>query len=171
MDSNIIISKNLYDQFEGLSDSSRLWIWQSPKELNPSQVERIRSVMSDFIPQWASHSRELSARSIVYLNRFVVVALDQEVSHAASGCSIDSLTHVITQLSAELNIDLLDRTHFCFAKEEIVTCIHMNDLADRVSDGEIDNNSLVFNPLVASKKDLLTKWLVPVGESWHKRFM
>ncbi|MFT4567240.1 MAG: hypothetical protein ACI9FN_002205 [Saprospiraceae bacterium] len=171
MDSNIGIGVPLYDQLEGLSDSSRIWVWQSPQELNQSQVERIQAVMGEFIPQWASHSRELSARSIVYLNRFVLVALDQEVSHAASGCSIDSLTHVITQLSAELNIDLLDRTHFCFKKEDIVSCIHMNVLSDRVSAGEIDNRSLVFNPLIASKKELLSKWLLPIGESWHKRFM
>ena len=158
-------------QLEGLSDSSRLWVWQSPKELSEIEIDRIHAVLGDFIPQWASHSRELIAKSVVLYNRFVVVALDQEVSNAASGCSIDSLTQVITQLSKELNVDLLDRTHFCFKLDDEITCIHMNKLADNVSKALINEQSLVFNALVSSKKDLLSKWLIPIGESWHKRFI
>lgn len=171
MDSKQLTKTTLYDQLEGLSDSSRLWIWQSPQELSAGQQDQINKELRDFIPQWASHSRELTAKHLVLHDRFVIVALDQEVSNMASGCSIDSLTHIITQLSSNLGIDLLDRTHFCLALESGITCIHMNELSEKVKLGLIDKSSLVFNPLVATKQELLSKWLLPIGESWHNRFM
>jgi len=171
MDFKPQVDTKLYDELEGLSDSSRLWIWQSPKALDQNQVDKINTILSEFVPRWASHSRQLIAKSLVLYDRFVVVALDQEVSHDASGCSIDSLTQVITNISQEINIDLLDRTHFCFKEDVGLSCIHMNELSDHVASGSINENSLVFNTLVSSKKDLLTKWLLPIGESWHKRFM
>ncbi|MEZ4956316.1 MAG: hypothetical protein R2825_22350 [Saprospiraceae bacterium] len=37
--------------------------------------------------------------------------------------------------------------------------------------GEINDETLVFDNLVKTKGELEEKWLKPLNESWHKRFV
>lgn len=161
----------LHNAFEGLCDSARVWIWQSPRPLSSEECKYVSSAMGSFIEQWTSHNQALKAISKVVFDRFLVVGLDQERSHQASGCSIDSLTHAVEKMAIEIDVDLFDRsTCYIYLPEQIVS-IQLSELSQAVSDNRIAPTSLIFNPLVNTNGDLLNRFLIPISESWHSRFI
>ena len=55
--------------------------------------------------------------------------------------------------------------HYFFVKEKI-QLLPMNQLAYAIENGFIDGNTLYFNNLVQTKKDLAEEWIVPLKDSW-----
>ncbi len=158
--------------FESLSDTSRLWIFQSDRKLTSSEVEGIQADLNLFMPQWTSHNRSLKAEAKVLYDHFVVVALDEQVSNSASGCSIDSMTHQIQAIcQANKNLNLLDRTTFYFLMKDGIKGIPMQEVSQAVQDGVVNSDSIVFNNLIKTKAELSTAWKVPIKDSWQKRFL
>ena len=74
--------------FNSLSGDSRIWVYQSSRELSDDELSRIQNKASSFIVDWAAHGALLEASIEVFHNIFVVVCVDE--NHAgATGCSID----------------------------------------------------------------------------------
>jgi len=162
----------IQQKLEGVSDAARIWIFQSSAALTEDQCLTIQKSLDLFLPQWTSHSRALLAQGAVLHDRFIVVALDEEASSGASGCSIDSMTHQIEAISRHLNINLQDRMTFYFKKDEgDILGIQMHGLSDAYKSGVVDDETLVFDNLVRTKGALAQRWLVPLKESWHHRFV
>lgn len=158
-------------RFAHLSDESRLWIFQSERTLKEDAISAIESLLSTFIPNWTSHNRQLMAEGLVAYQHFIIIALDESQSSSASGCSIDAMTHQIQHLSQKLNVNLLDRSTFYFMKNEGIIGIQMGQLGEAVAGNEINLETPVFNSLISKKSELNSKWILPLGESWHKRFL
>src|SRR3546814_19240373 len=72
------------------SDNSRVWIFQSNRELSPDEIKWAFPKLQGFISEWQAHGQALAAKVEIRYNRFIVVMVD-ETNSAASGCSIDSL--------------------------------------------------------------------------------
>ncbi len=153
-----------------MADDARIWMWASPKKLSDTEVEKIDGHLGKFVRRWTSHQVALKAQSKVFFGHFVVVALDQSASTGASGCSIDSLTHEVQGVAQALSIDLLDRQTFYFHKEDEIDLVKMTAIQAAVSEGRISADSLVFDTLIKTKKDLEHNWIKPANESWHARF-
>lgn len=154
-----------------LGDDSRLWIFQADRVLTPEEKNNVQGWIDDFTPKWVSHNRSLKAKGVVAFDRFVIIALDESASNAASGCSIDSMTHHMQAIAKQLSINLMDRVTFCFKLDDQVTGIHMNDISAALKQGDISEESLVFNNLIKTKKELASQWLIPINQSWQKRFL
>ena len=169
MNSETIV-QNVLESFEGLSPSSRLWIFQAERELSSKEQLFIESYLQQFIPVWTSHNRELKAHSGVFLNHFILVALDEEMSTSASGCSIDSMTNHIKHMSSSLDVDLMNRTNFYFLLKDDLLAIGMQELKNAMADGTITVNTPVINNLVKSLDELSKSWILPLEQSWHRRF-
>ena len=103
-------------------------------------------------------------------DQFVILAADED-ANAASGCSIDDSVRTLKRLGSELAIDFFDRTLVAFKKDEHVFTISASDLKTKLSDGVWNSDTLVFNNLVNTKRDLTQTWLVPAGTSWLKRYL
>ncbi len=157
--------------FSELGDDSRLWIFQADRALTESEQTNVQRWIDDFMPKWTSHNRSLKAKGVVAYDRFVIVALDETVSNAASGCSIDSMTHHMQAIAKQLSINMMDRVTFCFKLNDQVKGIHMNDVAQALEQGDISQDSLVFNNLIKTKKELISDWIIPISQSWQKRFL
>ena len=156
--------------WSNLADDARIWIWASPQILSDSGVDKVDQHLGEFVRRWTSHQVALTAKSKVFFRHFVVVALDQSASTGASGCSIDALTHEVQGVAQALNLDLLDRQTFYFHKDDAIDLINMAAIKDAVSAGRISEDSLVFDTLIKTKKDLEHNWIKPAKESWHARF-
>jgi len=165
------LAQNLSDKLEHLSDSSRVWIWQTNQPLTEVQVDLVQRNLSLFINQWTSHNQELNATGLVENKRFIIVCLDQEASSAASGCSIDSLTQAIQLISKSIEIDLFDRNLCYYLDENEIRMVKLNDLGELKVSGIISDSTSIFDPLLNTKSKLLSEWPKPIGESWHRRFM
>ena len=157
--------------FDDLDLSSRIWVFQSARSLVEKEHFFIDRYLEQFLSQWTSHNRSLIARGAVLYNHFVVIALDEGASSDASGCSIDAMTNQIKFLSYKLGVDLLNRDIFYFVLDDEISGIPMNQLQEAKDDNKIDESTLVFNNLVNDLSALRNEWIVPVGKSWHKRFL
>lgn len=161
----------MYVDFDNMPDNSRLWIFQSESFIPYENMERISARILNFLDEWQAHGKDLKASFIVKYDRFVIVALD-EASYQATGCSIDKLTHLISNLEKELNISLLDRTQIAFRDDNgMVNTMHMIDFRAALESQELDEDTIVFNNLIEKKSQLNKEWEVPIARSWHKQWL
>ena len=156
-----------YDLLPGVS---RVWIYQSNRPLSDEEVRELRPIVQQFVTQWVSHNRQLSAYGDVLHHRFIVLMVDESKA-GASGCSIDSSVHFMKQVENRFGIDLFDRMRFSYKSGDQVETVSSTDFGQLFKAGKIDDNTLVFDNLVATKDAYESGWLKPLKDSWHKRFV
>ncbi|MEO1261275.1 MAG: hypothetical protein AAFZ15_20900 [Bacteroidota bacterium] len=153
-----------------LPDSTRVWIYQSSRPFNDDETLHLRANLQQFAQQWTSHNRQLRSHADVLYNRFLVLMVDETMA-GASGCSIDKSVHFMQQIGHSFNTDLFDRMNFAWKDGDIVKTASSEEFAQLYQKGNINDQTLVFDNLVKTKGELEEKWLKPLNESWHKRFV
>jgi len=154
-----------------LVSDSRIWIYGAERELTENETATVRTKLQEFVSGWVSHRRELEAAADVLHNRFVVVAVD-ETKAEASGCSIDGSVHFLQELGAEMGIDFFNRMRFSYrdGKGNIRT-VGRDEFKDLYRSGELENESIVFDPLVKELGELRQIFERPLEDSWHSRMV
>lgn len=156
--------------FDSLPDSSRVWIYQANRSFSTDELQEIKSRLDEFITQWTAHGAQLNASYEIKYNRFITLALDQEMN-SATGCSIDASVHFIQQLEKDFNVDLLDKMNVSYKQGEFVAYKTLIDFRKMAKNKSVSPSTIVFNNLVNNKGEYLTNWEVPASESWHNRFL
>ncbi|WP_158976779.1 ABC transporter ATPase [Cellulophaga sp. L1A9] len=156
--------------FKDLPDSSRIWIYQANRSFNEIELIEIRSALDIFLKDWTAHGSDLNAGYEMPYNRFIVIALDQNVA-GATGCSIDASVRFIQGLEKKYSVDLLDKMNVSYKQGEFVAYKTLLDFKKMAKNKSVSKNTIVFNNLVTNKEEYLTHWEVPAEESWHARFM
>lgn len=156
--------------FLNIQDSDRIWVYQANKLLNLEEKIAIIDSGKLFVSNWAAHGKPLRAEILVLYDLFVVVVLD-EIQAMATGCSIDKSVGWITSIGLKLNIDFIDRTQVVWLDEEENLQISSLDEFEALSNqGQITLDTMVYNNLVFSGKELKNNWFIPAKESWHGRY-
>lgn len=154
-----------------LSPSTRVWIYASDTPFADADVPTIRTKLQYFAQQWVSHNRQLMADADVLHNRFVVLMVDESQADA-SGCSIDKSVAFLKGLQAEYGVDLFNRMIFSYQDASgVVNSVDRETFARLYATEQINENTLVFDPLVATKADLDQSFVKKLGQSWHKRMI
>lgn len=156
--------------FKTLPDSSRVWIYQANRSFTEQELQEIREKLDAFIEQWTAHGSNLQASYDIKYNRFITIALDQEMNKA-TGCSIDASVNFIQQLEKEYSVDLLDKMNVSYKQGDFVAYKSLSDFRKMAKDRAVSPKTIVFNNLVNNKAEYLSDWEVPASESWHKRFL
>lgn len=156
--------------FEHLPDESRVWVYQSNREFDEKELAELEVHLAKFAEDWVSHNRALKASAVLLERRFIVLMVD-ESQVGASGCSIDKSVHFMKILESEYGLDLFDRMLFSYQNEEVVAVAKRDLFAELYASGKINDETLVFNNLIQTKKELKEKWLIPLKESWHANFV
>ncbi|MCG9972322.1 ABC transporter ATPase [Christiangramia crocea] len=156
--------------FESLPDSSRVWIYQANRSFTKEEVQEISQKLDRFIEKWTAHGADLKASYDIKYNRFITIALDQQLN-AASGCSIDASVNFIQQLEKEYGVDLLDKMNVSYKQGEFIAYKSLSDFRKMAKEKAVSPKTIVFNNLVNNKAEYLSDWEVPASESWHKRFL
>lgn len=151
-----------------LPDHARVWVYKSARPFTAEQRERIDALGAAFAGSWAAHGAPLDAAVEVLLDRFVVVAVDEEQA-MASGCSIDASVRFIQHMERELGLVLTDRMVVLYAKNGEVRACRVPQVQDLLKSGELTADTLVFDDLVSTVGDLRTRFQVPLRESWMAR--
>ncbi len=152
-----------------LPDDSRVWVYQADQFISESATEHLMSKLYNFTMTWSSHGAELDSYATIFHYIFLVVVADPH--RLPSGCSIDASVHVIEDLGNQYNLNFMDRMQFAYLKNDIVHTIQSNDLGEAYRNGLINDNTLFFDNLVNTKEALLERWILPLKESWHTRFL
>jgi len=156
--------------FESLPDSSRVWIYQANRSFTEEEIQEISNKLDLFIEKWTAHGANLKASYEIKYNRFITIALDQQLN-AASGCSIDASVQFIQQLEKEYKVDLLDKMNVSYKQGEFIAYKSLADFRKMAKEKAVSPNTIVFNNLVNNKAEYLLDWEVPASQSWHKRFL
>lgn len=159
----------MYTPIDQMPDHSRVWIYQSNRKFTDEEVQEIEQTLQSFVEQWVAHATPLTASFEVKHNRFIILAVDQEI-HAASGCSIDASVRVIQELEAKYGVDLLDKMNVTYKTGEFIAFKTLIEFKQMVKTKAVSANTIVFNNLVNDLGEYREFWEVPAGESWHARF-
>jgi hypothetical protein len=83
-----------------------------------------------------------------------------------SGCSTDSSVHLIKDIEQKFSVNMFDRTMVAFVVKDRVQLLPLSQLQYAFDNQFITGDTLYFNNLVHTKKELEEEWLQPVKKSW-----
>ena len=152
-----------------LPDSARLWIFTADRTLSPAETTALTERVDEFLAEWASHGRAVSGEATVLHGRFLVVTA--HLDGGVSGCGIDSMTHAVEEIAADLGFGWLDGLHVAYRDEGgDVQAVPRPAFRTLVRDGAVTAETPVFvttlDTLGALRADDLER---PAAEAWHAR--
>jgi len=145
-------------------EASPIRIFAATEPLGEVNAERIQSEINAFLAQWKAHGTPLEAEAGIYLDRFVIVAVNEK-SVLPSGCSLDALFRFIVSLEAKLSIELTDRKLLYFYTQEgsVETCPFT-----LLADFEVRNKK-VFHLLCTTVGEIKRDFLLDPEQSAYAR--
>ena len=150
---------------ENFSPDSRVWIYQSSRLFTLAEALEIETLLNKFSAEWRSHGAEVNAYCNLFFGQFVVLMAD-ETQAGVSGCSTDSSVRFIKELGQKFGVDFFNRTNLAFLVKDKTQVLPLSQLHYAFDNGFINEDSLYFNNLVATKKELENNWIIPVKNSW-----
>lgn len=150
---------------EDFDDSSRVWIYQASRIFALPEALQIESILEDFVENWKSHGTPVKGYANLVFGQFVIFMAD-ETATGVSGCSTDSSVRVVKEIEQLFNNNMFDRLTLAFLHNEKVQMLPIQQLSYAIENGFISGETIYFNNLVQTKKDLLNNWMVPVKNSW-----
>lgn len=159
----------MYVPFDTLPKHSRIWIYQSNRKLSDEEVEEISTQTQSFLEDWSAHGQGLEASFLIKYNRFIIIAVNQDLQ-SATGCSIDASVKFIQELEQKYNIDLLDKMNVTYKQGEFIAHKPLIDFKKMAKQKAVSPNTIVFNNLVNTIQEWQDFWEIPASDSWHNRF-
>jgi len=159
----------MYVDFESLSGASRIWVYQSNRELREDEVVEMSHKLKRFIEEWTRHGDDLKGSFQIKYNHFIILAVDESFNQV-SGCSIDASTHVFKNFEQEYQLELLNKLNTAFKYGEHINVVSLGDFQKYVKESKILPDTTVFNNMVQTKKELDLLWEIPASKSWHSRY-
>lgn len=146
----------------------RIWIYQSNRALTAEEGKDLLARMETFAGQWKAHGKSLSAGIRLQYDRFLIIRVDEEVAQA-TGCSIDKSVHLLKDIQQDLGVDFFDRMQIAYRDSEGIQAVSRQEFEKLVEQGEVNENTTVFNNMITAADDFSTQWEVPLKESWHAK--
>jgi chemotaxis regulatin CheY-phosphate phosphatase CheZ len=159
----------MYIPFEQLPLESKIWIYQSNRKFSEDEVQAIETDLHLFLDSWESHGTGLESSYQIKYQRFIIIAVNQDVQ-VATGCSIDKSVQFIQQLERKYQVDLLDKMNVTYKTGEHIAHKTLLDFKKMAKEKAVSEHTIVFNNLVNSIEEFNESWEVPAAESWHSRF-
>ena len=159
------------NSLESLAPESRVWIYGAERALTGEETKLVRHRAREFVANWVSHSQDLAAGADVLHNRFLVLAVD-ETQAEASGCSIDGSVNFVKSVGAEIEVDFFNRMRFSYRDDNgKIHTVGREEFKLLYSQGQLKNESIVFDPLVKELGELRQIFERPLEDSWHSRMV
>ena len=149
------------------SENSKVWIYQSSRLFTMSEAFDIEDILTEFIANWKSHGAQVKGYANLFFGQFIILMAD-ETAATVGGCSTDSSVHAIQAIEKKCNVDLFNRQSLAFIRHDKLQLLPLSQLNYAFENKFIDEDTLYFNNLIATKKMLLNEWLVPIKNSWLK---
>lgn len=150
---------------EDFHPSSRVWVYQSSRLFLISEALELESILKKFTDNWLSHGTPVKGYANLLFGQFVIFMAD-ETATGVSGCSTDSSVRVVKEIEERFNVSMFDRQQLAFVVKDKIQLIPLSQFNYAIENGFIESTTLYFNNLVATKKELLENWLIPVKQSW-----
>jgi len=160
----------MYIPFEKMPEHARIWVYQADRKLNKSELTFVEDVLQKFCEIWNTHGSLMPTSFDIRFDQVIVLAVD-ESQLGASGCSIDSSVRILRNIEQELDINLLDQGKVAYLSDgnklEVSQAL---GIKSKVTEGILQADTIVLNPVVQRKSDLEKNWLISAKESWLNKF-
>ena len=130
-----------------------------------SEAFELETIFNDFTTHWLSHGTPVKGYANLFFGQFIVIIAD-ETATGVSGCSTDSSVRIITEIENRFKVNMFDRQQLAFIVKDKVQLLPLSQLNYALENGFILPATLYFNNLVATKKELIENWLIPIKNSW-----
>ncbi len=110
-------------------------------------------------------STPVKGSGYLFFGQFVILMADETAS-GVSGCSTDSSVRLIKDIEQHFGVNMFDRTTLAFIVKDKVQLLPLSQLQYAFDNQFITADTLYFNNLVQTKKELEEDWLQPVKNSW-----
>lgn len=147
------------------ADNSRVWIFQGSRPFIEKEQNEINEQLYQFYAQWKAHAVPVKGWGKLLFNQFIVVMADEDATHV-SGCSTDGMMRVIKSLERQYSVNFFDRMTVTFLRNDKAEMLPFNQVQYALDKGYINVDTLTFNNIATTKKQLLETWLVPLKNSW-----
>lgn len=149
----------------GFADESKVWIYQSSRPFSDKEELQINEELHQFYAQWLSHGAPVKGWAKLLFKQFIIVMAD-ETGTQVGGCSTDSSVRVIKSLERQYKVNFFDRMTITFLVKDKAEMLPFNQVQYAIDKGFLNKDTLTFNNIATTKKELIEKWLVPLSESW-----
>jgi len=147
------------------SNDSRVWVFQGSRAFIEKEQNEINEQLYQFYSQWLAHGAPVKGWAKLLYNQFIVVMADETGTHV-SGCSTDGMVRVVKSLERQYDVNFFDRMMITLLVNGKAQMLPFEQIQYAIDKGYIDQNTLIFNNIATTKKELLEQWLVPLKESW-----
>lgn len=147
------------------SPDSRVWIYQSGRLLSLGEALEVEDMLNEFTKNWKSHGTPVKGAAYLFFGQFIILMAD-ETATGVSGCSTDSSVRLIKDIEQKLGTSLFDRTSLAFVVKDKVQLLPLAQFNYALDQQYINGDTLYFNNVVQTKKELEENWIIPVKESW-----
>ena len=147
------------------SDNSRVWVYQSSRMFTISEALQIEKILEDFANNWKTHQIPVKGFGTMFFGQFIVLMAD-ETATGVSGCSTDSSVRVIKEIENTYQVSMFNRTSLAFVIKEKIQLLPLSQVNYAIENGFIDADTLFIDNNVPDKLSLLTRWIIPVKNSW-----
>ena len=151
-------------------EQNRIWIFASPSPLGIDISNRLKNDIDDFLQKWQAHGKDLIAKSQIVENHFIIIEVDENLEKA-SGCSIDSMVHLIGSLEKKYQINLSERSLVYYKSGSEIKNSSFLDIKAKISNGELDENTMVYNNAIGTAKEYYENWKLPLKKTWLNKYL
>ena len=148
-----------------LPATSKIWLYAADRSFGQEEREAIQQKLDGFTNTWSSHEMPMQAMTTVLYHRIVVIALN-EAFNAVSGCGIDKSVSLIKELGEAMNCNFFNRMQVLVLENEELTAYNKESLQNALDQGTINEDSLVFNPMVQNLGELNQNGFVKLQAFW-----
>jgi len=153
---------------EDFNAGSKVWIYQSSRLFLINEVLEMEEMLQQFVAGWKSHGAPVKGFANIFFGRFIILMAD-ETNTGVGGCSTDSSVHLIQEIEKKYQVDMFNRQMLSFIIKDKIEQLPIAQVAYAIENNFIDENSLYFDNSITTKKQLLSEWITPAGNSWLKR--
>ena len=156
--------------FKTMPDDSRVWIYQSNRDFNESEIGIINDKTIPFLDNWQAHGKDLECSYSIIDKRFIIIAVNESVN-PIGGCSIDFSLQLIKDISNTIGIDLLNRLVVNYKLDNRIESLSLSDLKNKIKGGDFSPETIIFNTDINSKSELLNNFEIDIKSSWLSKFI
>ncbi len=150
---------------QDLSPASRVWIYQCHRLFTLSEALGVEERLHEFTAQWKSHGAPVKGEAYLFFGQFIVLLADESAT-GVSGCSTDSSVRLLKNIEQQYDVNVFDRTTLAFVVKHKIELLPLSQLQYAFENNFINADTLYFNNLVQTKKELEGSWIVSVKDSW-----
>jgi hypothetical protein len=147
------------------SDNARVWIYQSSRPFIEKEENEINEQLHQFYAQWQSHGEPVKGWAKLLFKQFIVMIAD-ETEVQVGGCSTDSSVRVVKSIERQYSVNMFDRMTLTFLVNDKAQMLPFGQVQYAIDKGYINKDTLFFNNIAATKKELMEGWLIPLKDSW-----